>query len=92
MRFPASQEILGKQWAAITQHDACSRLQNISSPTLILTGSEDVLIPPENAKVMAQRIPDARMISIDDGGHLFLIEQSEQFNEAVIDFLDGLSK
>ena len=92
MRFPASQEILGKQWAAITQHDACSRLQNISSPTLILTGSEDVLIPPENAKVMAQRIPDAQMIAIDDGGHLFLIEQSEQFNEAVIDFLDGLSK
>ncbi len=92
MRFPASQEIMARQWAAVTQHDACSRLQNISSPTLTLTGSEDVLIPPENAKIMAQRIPDARMHAIDDGGHLFLIEQPQQFNAAVMDFLDGISK
>jgi len=92
MRFPASQEIMAKQWAAVTQHDACSRLQNIFSPTLTLTGSEDVLIPPENAKIMAERIPDARMSAIDAGGHLFPIEQPQQFNGAVIDFLDGLSK
>ena len=91
MQFPASQEMMARQWAAVTQHDACRRLQNISSPTLTLTGSEDVLIPPENAKIMAESIPDARMRFIDDGGHLFLIEQPQQFNQAVIDFLDGLS-
>ena len=90
MRFPASQDIMARQWAAVTQHDACSRLQNISSPTLTLTGSEDVLIPPENAKIMAEIIPNARMSTIDDGGHLVLIEQPQQFNQAVIDFLDGL--
>ena len=91
MRFPASQKILGRQWAAITQHDACDRLPNISAPTLAITGSEDELIPPENATVMVERIPVAQMISIDGGGHLFLIEQPEAFNEAVIGFLDGLS-
>lgn len=91
LRFPASPKTLGRQWAAITQHDACNRLPNISSPTLVITGSEDELIPPQNAKVMAQRIPVAQMISIDGGGHLFLIEQPEAFNEAVISFLDGLS-
>ena len=90
LRFPASQKTLGKQWAAITQHDACDRLAKISSPTLVITGSEDELIPPENAKVMAQRIPVAQIISIDGGGHLFLIERPEAFNEAVIGFLDGL--
>lgn len=92
MRYPASQDMMARQWAAVTQHDACSRLQNISSPTLTITGSEDVLIPADNAKIMAERIPDARMSVIDDGGHLFLIEQSQQFNLAVIDFLDGLSR
>jgi pimeloyl-ACP methyl ester carboxylesterase len=40
---------------------------------------------------MAQRIPVAQMISIDGGGHQFLIEQPEAFNQAVIAFLDGLS-
>jgi pimeloyl-ACP methyl ester carboxylesterase len=38
------------------------------------------------------RFPIAQMISIDDGGHLFLIEQPEEFNETVIGFLAGLSK
>ena len=90
-RFPASQKMLAKQWAAVTQHDACARLQDISSSTLAITGSEDVLIPPRNAAVLAERIPDAQMISIAGGGHLFLIEQPRRFNDAVIKFLEGLS-
>jgi len=92
MRFPASADMMSRQWAAVTRHNACSRLPQISSPTLTLTGSEDVLISPENAKVMADMIPDAQMRVIDDGGHLFLIEQPQQFNQAVMDFLDGLFK
>lgn len=90
-RFPPSQKMLAKQWAAVTQHDACSRLDHISSPTLAITGTEDVLIPPPNAALLAERIPDAQMISIDGGGHLFLIEHPRQFNDAVIAFLEGLS-
>lgn len=90
-RFPASQKMLAKQWAAVTQHDTCSRLVNIASPALAITGSEDVLIPPQNAAVMAERIPDAQLISIDGGGHLFLIEKPRQFNDAVIKFLEGIS-
>ena len=89
-RFPASQKILAKQWAAVTQHDACSRLPNIAAPTLAMTGSEDELIPPQNAALLAEKIPSAQMISIDGGGHLFLIEQPRQFNQAVINFLEGL--
>ena len=90
-RYPAPQELLARQWAAVTQHDACARLQHVSSPTLAITGSEDVLIPPQNAKLLAEKIPDAQMISINGGGHLFLIEQPRQFNEAVIGFLEALS-
>ncbi len=90
-RFPASQKMLAKQWAAVTQHDACERLPHISSPTLTITGVEDVLIPPQNAAVLAERIPEAQMISIDGGGHLLLIEQPRQFNTAVINFLEGKS-
>ena len=90
-RFPAPQKMLAKQWAAVTQHDACDRLAHIASPTLAITGSEDVLIPPQNAALLAQKIPDAQMVSIDGGGHLFLIEQPRQFNTAVINFLEGIT-
>ena len=91
LRFPAPQETLKRQWEAISRHDACGRLQNITAPTLVITGSEDVLIPPENSRVMAERIPDAQLCSIDGGGHLFVVEQPQQFNEAVIGFLNSLS-
>jgi pimeloyl-ACP methyl ester carboxylesterase len=91
LRFPASQKTLERQWEAINRHDACGRLQNIAAPTLAITGSEDVLIPPENSRVLAERIPDARVRSIDGGGHLFVVEQAHRFNEAVFGFLDGLS-
>jgi pimeloyl-ACP methyl ester carboxylesterase len=90
LRFPAPQKTLERQWEAITRHDACGRLRNITAPTLVITGSEDVLIPPENSRVLAERIPDARVRSIDGGGHLFVVEQAQQFNEAVFGFLDGL--
>jgi len=92
LRFPASQKILERQWEAINRHDACSRLQNITAPTLAITGSEDALIPPENSMVLAEHIPDAQMLSIDNSGHQLVIEQPDRFNEAVIGFLDGLSK
>jgi pimeloyl-ACP methyl ester carboxylesterase len=91
LRFPAPHRTLERQWEAITRHDACSRLQNITAPTLVVTGSEDVLVPPENSRVLAERIPNAQLRSIDGGGHLFVVEQPQQFNEAVIGFLNSLS-
>jgi pimeloyl-ACP methyl ester carboxylesterase len=91
LRFPASRKTLERQWEAITRHDACGRLQNITAPTLVITGSEDVLIPPENSRALAERIPDAQLCLIDGGGHLFVVEQPQQFNEAVFGFLDGLA-
>jgi pimeloyl-ACP methyl ester carboxylesterase len=92
LRFPAAQKTLERQWEAITRHEACGRLQNINAPTLVITGSEDVLIPAENSRVLAKRIPNARVRSIDGGGHLFVVEKAQQFNEAVLGFLDGLSQ
>ncbi len=92
LRFPVPQKILERQWEAITRHDACNRLQHITAPTLAITGAEDVLIPPENSRVLAEQIPDARARFIDGGGHLFVVEQAQRFNEAVLGFLDGLSR
>ena len=90
-RFPAAQAMLARQWAAVKQHDASQRLRLISSPTLAITGSEDVLIPPQNSALLAELIPGAHSASIDGGGHLFLIEQPRQFNEAVNGFLEQIS-
>jgi pimeloyl-ACP methyl ester carboxylesterase len=49
-----------------------------------------VLIPPENSRLLADRIPGARLRVIPGGGHQFMLEQAEAFNGAVLGFLEAL--
>ncbi len=45
LKHPAKAEILIKQWQAVLQHDTFDRLPQITAPTLVITGAEDLLIP-----------------------------------------------
>jgi pimeloyl-ACP methyl ester carboxylesterase len=63
------------------------RLGAIGAPTLIITGSEDAVVPPENARLLAERIPNARVEVIEGAGHLSFIECPERFNREVVEFL-----
>jgi pimeloyl-ACP methyl ester carboxylesterase len=76
-----------RQVQAITQHDTSGRLGTIKTPTLVMTGREDRLVPPANSKMIAARIRGARLFEMA-GGHLFFTEHPEQFNSAVIDFVN----
>jgi 3-oxoadipate enol-lactonase len=89
-RFPPDPATLINQWKAVQGHDTWAELPKIEAPTLVLTGSEDILIPPENATILTERIPNARLQVIEGGGHQFLVEQADAFNRAVLDFLDSL--
>ncbi len=89
-RFPPAGQVLIHQLQAIQGHDTWADLANIQNPTLVLAGKEDVLVPPENSKILAERIPEARLHLIEGGGHQFLIEQPDAFNSAVLEFLQAL--
>jgi pimeloyl-ACP methyl ester carboxylesterase len=52
-----------------------------------MTGDRDVLIPPANARLLAQRIPNARGVVVRDAGHVFVWEAPERAAAAVADFL-----
>jgi 3-oxoadipate enol-lactonase len=62
-------------------------LENIEAPTHVVVGADDTLTPPDLARVMAARIPGARLTVISGAGHLSNIENPEAFNAAVLDFL-----
>jgi pimeloyl-ACP methyl ester carboxylesterase len=76
-----------RQFQAAMNHDTCSRLSGLTTPTLILTGADDELVPAQNSSVMKDLIPGARLIKIEKGRHCFFIEMADQFNEAVLSFL-----
>src|SRR6185503_293222 len=64
-----------------------ARLEEIKSPTLVLSGDEDIIVPVQNSRNLASRIPGARLQIIAGGSHTFFIEQGDQFNKLVTDFL-----
>ena len=66
------------------------RLQQISTPTLVVDGVVDVRFVRELTAQIAAGIPKAQLITMADTGHLPPMEHPEQFNQILGDFLDRL--
>ena len=64
-----------RQVEATLTHDSADRLPAITAPTLVITGAEDAIIPAANSRVLAGRIPRARLVIVGGAGHLFFIER-----------------
>ncbi|MFT6202455.1 MAG: 3-oxoadipate enol-lactonase [Spirosomataceae bacterium] len=65
-------------------------LQNITCPTLVLVGTEDKATIPEKAEFIASKISQAKLIYIQNGGHTSSVEEPEQYNRAILEFLGGV--
>jgi 3-oxoadipate enol-lactonase len=86
---PPPQFALENQMHAVAEtHDVLDRLCDIEEPTLVLTGSDDVLIPPQNSRIIAERIPNARLIEYAGAGHGFLDEAAEPALADILNFLE----
>jgi 3-oxoadipate enol-lactonase len=71
------------QMQACLAHDTNTRLPSLAMPTLVLHGTEDRLIPVQNGRLIASRIPDSRLEIFDGAGHLFFWEQPARAAELV---------
>ena len=87
LEYPTPVHGAGNQAAAMMGHDTYELLLEIKSPTLVIAGDNDRLIPFENSRILASRIPKAELAIIKGAGHLFFIEDAEEANKVVISFL-----
>lgn len=71
------------QLAAIVGFDSRDRLGSLDVPTLIITGTEDLLVPRENAHLLAAAIPGAELVEIPGAGHALHAECRDRLNELV---------
>lgn len=62
-------------------------LEGFATPTLVVSGDEDVLFPPEALVSVAEAIPGARLERLEATGHSAYFERPERFNRLVLDFL-----
>lgn len=83
-----SAEAFEAQLKAIRDFDCCGRLDAISTPTLIITGSMDILVPPENSRILAERIPHAEHVVIPGAGHALHVECRDTLNTLALDFFN----
>ena len=83
------EETVGRQAMAIgAWKGTTGRLGEIRSPVLIITGSEDRLVIPQNALFLSQNIPHAHLVLIENGGHGLMFQCPDMFCEKVLDFLE----
>jgi pimeloyl-ACP methyl ester carboxylesterase len=64
-------------WWATVYHDTVSRLGCIQAPTLVMHGERDAMAPIANARLLAERIPDAELAIVPGSGHAFMLERPD---------------
>ena len=65
------------------------RLQKIMTPTLLVWGKEDRVIPIEHARQFVSSIRNCKFLELDDCGHLPHVEKPDIFSRSILEFLDS---
>ena len=73
---------------ALASYDVTDRLAEIRVPTRVIAGAEDEVSPPTVGRLLAEKIPDADLVAIDDASHIASVAQPEAFDAAVLEHLD----
>jgi pimeloyl-ACP methyl ester carboxylesterase len=66
--------------------DLTAALPNVNIPTLVIGGTNDVLTPPAEARRIARLIPGARLELMPGGGHMLMLEQTDELDRLIVDF------
>jgi len=86
LKHPISEEAYMRQLNAVRKFSTYERLRQIKVPTLILHGRKDILIPPENGSILAEAIPNAKLVYFAKSAHMLAEEMRELIN-VLIEFL-----
>lgn len=83
-------DILQQQSKAIyLWKGVCDQLKDISQDTLVITGTDDLVLPPANSMILTEKIPGAWLAQFKDGGHALMFQYPERLSPVVNTFLDN---
>jgi pimeloyl-ACP methyl ester carboxylesterase len=82
-----SEDMYRVQLQAAVKFNVEDRLAAIKSPTLIVSGDADVVVPVQNSYNLARQIPNAELRLVSGGSHTFFIEQADEFNQVLTEWL-----
>ncbi len=91
MEHSTANGVAGALRGMASRPDRTADLPRINIPTLVITSSDDIMIPPEESRKMAEALPSAELVVIPDSGHLPPVEQPAAVNAAILRFLGSLA-
>jgi 3-oxoadipate enol-lactonase len=90
--FSNSKHIITQGLIALAERsETCSTLKEISIPTLIICGREDEVTPLAQSEMMHEAINESILCVIDNAGHVSNLEQPDEFNNHLLNFLTPIS-
>jgi pimeloyl-ACP methyl ester carboxylesterase len=69
--------------------DVRFELHSIAAPTLVITGTQDLLTPLGDAEELQELIAGSRLFELRGAGHSLMVESPNAYNRAVVDFLES---
>jgi pimeloyl-ACP methyl ester carboxylesterase len=71
---------------ALMELDLIDRLHLITVPTLIISGTADLVTPPVESRRIHAQIPHARLENVEGGGHMLMFERTALIDDLITDF------
>jgi pimeloyl-ACP methyl ester carboxylesterase len=78
---------MATNWSGI-----CDNVSKISNPTLVITGTDDVVVPSANSLVIAAKVPGIWLVQIKHAGHALMSQYPYKFNKVLQMFLSITTK
>jgi len=86
--YPTAQGYMG-QLQGIFGWEAYSRIAQITVPTLVIHGETDRLVPAANSRLIAEKMPCAKLVLIPNASHIFETDQPAAAHQAILEFLSA---
>jgi len=67
-------------------------LEQVTAPTLVLVGNQDILTPRGDSEEIADRMPNAELVVISGAAHGLMVEHATTFNRILLEFLGRVSR
>ncbi len=77
--------------ASFSWKGVCNQFEQFKGPTLVITGTEDHMIPSANSLAIAEKIPGAWFVQLENGGHGMMYQYPEKMSKVIQTFLDTTS-
>ena len=80
-------ELVFTDFSMCDRFDIREEVPNIKQKTLLIVGTEDKLTPVKYAEYLEKNLPDARLKIIENAGHYVMLEQPDEVNRTIREFV-----